>query len=120
NGMHYFDSSDVLEPVQVDAAGLRLALAGLSYHPGIAPGTDPLDHVEIVDPDHILASADLGIVVLHTAIESHAFPSKMETFVRRSSFSKLHGFRIVLAGNVHAYDRFSVGDKAVFVCGATE
>jgi DNA repair exonuclease SbcCD nuclease subunit len=120
NGMHYFDSSDVLEPVQVDAVGLRLALAGLSYHPGIAPGTDPLDHVEIVDPDHLLESADLGIVILHAAIEGHAFPSQMETFVRRSSLSKLHGFRIVLAGHIHAHDRFSVGDKAIVVCGATE
>ena len=119
-GMHYFDSSDVLEPTQIDTAGLRLALAGLSYHPGIAPGTDPLDHVEIVDSAHILESADLGIVVLHAAIEGHAFPSKMETFVRRSSLSKLHGFRVVLAGHVHAYDRFSVGDKAIVVCGATE
>jgi hypothetical protein len=34
--------------------------------------------------------------------------------------SKLHGFRIVLAGHVHAHDRFSVGDKAIVVCGATE
>lgn len=120
NGMHYFDSSDVLKPKRVDTAGIRLALAGLSYHPGIAPGADPLDHVEIVDPDHLLESADLGILVLHAAIEGHAFPSQMETFVRRSSLSKLHGFRIVLVGHVHAYDRFSVGDKAVVVCGATE
>ncbi len=49
NGMYYFASSDVLTPVELDVAGLRLALAGLSYHPGVVPGGDPLDHVEIVD-----------------------------------------------------------------------
>ncbi len=120
NGMHYFDSSDVLTPVKIDVAGLRLALAGLSYHPGVTPGGDPLDHVEITDPDGVLIEADLGILILHAAIEGHAFPGEKETFVRRSSLAKFAGFRVVLAGHVHAYDRFSIGDKAVVVCGATE
>jgi len=120
NGMHYFDSSDVLMPVKIDVAGLRLALAGLSYHPGVAPGGDPLDHVEITDPDDVLKEADLGILVLHAAIEGHAFPGEKETFVRRSSLAKFEGFHVVLTGHVHAYDRFSIGDKAVVVCGATE
>src|SRR5256714_10765646 len=34
-GMHYFSSSDRLEPAQCDVAGLRLAIAGLSYHTNI-------------------------------------------------------------------------------------
>lgn len=119
-GMHYFSSSALLEPVQIDIAGIRLAIAGLSYPPGIAPAADPLDSVEIVDPESILAHADLGIVILHAAIEGHAFPGEMETFVRQSSLSRFNSFRVVLAGHVHAYDRFPVGDKVVVVCGATE
>ena len=120
DAMHYFSSSDILEPVQVDVAGIRLALAGLSYHPGVAPGADPLDHVELVDPDEISTRADIGVLILHTAIEGHAFPGEMETFVRRSSLTKWKDFRVVLAGHIHAYDRFSVGKTDVVVCGATE
>jgi DNA repair protein SbcD/Mre11 len=118
--MHYFSSSDYLEPILVNVAGLRLAVAGLSYHPHIPPGGDPLDHVQIADPEGIIANADLGILILHAAIEGHAFPGEMETFVRRSSLLKFDGFRIVLTGHVHAYDRFSIGDKTVITCGATE
>jgi len=120
NAMYYFDSSDVLTPVELDVAGLRLALAGLSYHPGVVPGGDPLDHVKIIDPADVLTKADLGILILHAAIEGHAFPGEKETFVRRSSLARCEGFRVVLAGHVHAYDRFSIGNKAVVVCGATE
>jgi DNA repair exonuclease SbcCD nuclease subunit len=120
NGMHFFASSDVLTPVEINVAGLQLALAGLSYHPGVVPGGDPLDHVQMVDPENVLARADLGILILHSAIEGHAFPGEKETFIRRSSLARFAGFRIVLAGHVHAYDRFSIGDKAVVVCGATE
>ena len=118
--MHFFSSSDRIEPVLAEAAGLKLAVAGLSYHPGIASGIDPLDHVIMADPDRIVASADQGIFILHTAIEGHAFPGEMETFIRRSSLAKLDGFGVIVAGHVHAYDRFAIGDKAVVVCGATE
>lgn len=118
--MHYFDSSDFLKPVELQVAGLRLAVAGLSYHPGVPPGGDPLDHVQLIDPDRIVARAELGIMILHSAIEGHAFPGEMETFVRRSTLSRFDGFRAVLAGHVHAYARFSIADKAVVVCGATE
>lgn len=120
HGMYYFGSSDVLTPVGLDIAGLKIAFAGLSYHPGVTPGGDPLDHVKIVDPDDILTGADLGVLILHAAIEGHAFPGEKETFVRRSSLARFEGFRVVLAGHVHAYDRFSLGDKSVVVCGATE
>lgn len=120
NGMYFFASSDVITPVEIDVAGLRLALAGLSYHPGVTPGGDPLDHVKLVDSDNVLTRVDLGILILHAAIEGHAFPGEKETFVRRSSLDRFEDFRVVLAGHVHAYDRFSVGDKTVVVCGATE
>ncbi len=118
--MHYFDSSDVLMPVVLNVAGVRLALAGLSYHPGVVPGSDPLDHVQIVDSEHVLTESDLGILILHAALEGHAFPGEKETFVRRSSLARFEGVRVVLAGHVHTYDRFSIGDKAVVICGATE
>ena len=120
DGLYYFNSSDKLFPVAVEVEGVRLAIAGLCYHPGTVPRGDPLDHVEIDDPESVLANADLGILVLHAAIEGHAFPGEMETFVRRSSLSRLEGIHVVLAGHVHAFDRFTIGDKEVVVCGATE
>lgn len=120
SGMHFFGSSDVIEPVLVEVAGLHVALAGLSYHPHVPPGGDPLDHVHIVDPEGILTRADLGMLILHTAIEGHAFPGPMEIFARRNSLLQLAGFQVVLSGHVHAYDRFSIGDKQVVVCGASE
>ncbi len=119
-GMHYFASSDQLEPVLVEAAGLRIAVAGLSYHPGVLPGADPLDHVQLYDPEEKLSQADLGLLILHAALEGHAFPGEKEVFVRRSSLDRFDGFQVVLSGHVHAYDRFNVGNKAVVVCGATE
>jgi DNA repair protein SbcD/Mre11 len=119
-GMHYFSSSVRIEPVQIERAGIQLAIAGLSYPPGIAPGADPLDSVEIVDPENILTQAELGILILHTAIEGHAFPGEMETFVRQSSLVRLNDFHVVLAGHVHAYDRFHIGEQVVVACGATE
>ncbi|HXR66315.1 MAG TPA: metallophosphoesterase [Ktedonobacteraceae bacterium] len=120
SGMHFFPSSDVIEPVLVEVGGIQVALAGLSYHPHVPPGGDPLDSVQVVDPEGILARADLGILILHSAIEGHAFPGQMEIFARRNSLLKLDGFHLILTGHVHAYDRFSVGNKDVVVCGATE
>lgn len=119
-GLHYFAESHCVQPVRVEAAGMRAAVAGLSSNPGAAPGGDPLDGVELDDPDEILAGADLGILLLHAAIEGHGFPGEDESIVRRSSLGRLTGFQVVLAGHVHAYARFHVGDKAVVVCGPTE
>lgn len=119
-GMHFFSSSDQIQPVLLEIAGIQVALAGLSYHPHVPPGGDPFDQVQIVDPEGVLEQAQVGILILHTAIEGHAFPGQMEIFARRDSLAHLAGFQIVLAGHVHAYDRFSIGDKTVVVCGATE
>lgn len=119
-GLHYFPESHRIFPMGVAAGGLRLAVAGLSSNPGAAPGGDPLDGVEADDPEGTLAQADLGILVLHTMIEGHGFPGEDESIVRRASLEHLPGFRLVLAGHVHAYRRFTVGDKAVVICGPTE
>src|SRR5258708_1569569 len=69
SGMHFFDSSDEIQPVLVEVGGIQLAIAGLSYHPHVPPGGDPLDQVHISDPESVLARADLGILILHSAIE---------------------------------------------------
>lgn len=119
-GMHFFSSSDQIRPVLLEIAGIQVALAGLSYHPHVPPGGDPFDQAQIVDPEGVLERAQVGILILHTAIEGHAFPGQMEIFARRDSLAHLADFQIVLAGHVHAYDRFSIGDKTVVVCGATE
>jgi predicted phosphodiesterase len=119
-GLHYFAESHCMLPVSMAAGGLRLAVAGLSSNPGAAPGGDPLDGVELDDPEGTLAQADLGILVLHAMIEGHGFPGEDESIIRRASLEQLSGFRLVLAGHVHAYRRFTVGDKAVVVCGPTE
>ena len=119
-GLHYFVESHVLQPYLVEINGLRLAIAGVSSNPGAAPGADPLDGVEIADPDGLLERADLGLLLVHAPIEGHGFPGEAETFIRRSSLEKFPGFQVVVTGHVHAYARFSVGGKAVVVCGATE
>lgn len=121
-GLHYFAESHVLQPQLVEVNGLRLAVAGLSSNPGVAPGSDPLDGVDIADPDGLLGSADLGLLMVHAAIEGHAFPGEAEMLIRRSSLDldRFAGFQVVVAGHVHTYARFSVGEKAVVVCGATE
>lgn len=119
-GLHYFAESHVLRPQFVEVNGLRLAIAGLSSNPGVAPGADPLDGVEIDDPDGLLEHADLGLLLIHAAMEGHGFPGEAETFIRRSSLEKFPHFQVVAAGHVHSYARFSVGGKAVVVCGATE
>ena len=119
-GLHYFAESHVLQPQLVEVNGLRLAIAGLSSNPGVGPGSDPLDGVAVDDPDKLLGSADLGLLLVHAAIEGHVFPGEAEMFIRRSSLERLAGFQVVLTGHVHAYGRFSVGAKAVVVCGATE
>jgi len=119
-GLHYFPESHRILPVSVSVGGLRLAVAGLSSNPGAPPGADPLDGVELDDPDGSLARADLGILVLHAMIEGHGFPGEDESIVRRASLMRLPGFRLVLAGHVHAYRRFTIGDKVVVVCGPTE
>ncbi len=120
HGMHYFALSHVLQPQLVEVGGLRLAIAGISSNPGVSPGSDPLDGVEVEDPERLLESADLGLLMVHAAIEGHAFPGEAEMLIRRSSLDKLAGFQVVVTGHVHAYARFSVGSKAVVVCGATE
>jgi predicted phosphodiesterase len=119
-GLHYFAESHRILPVSVTAGGLRLAVAGLSSNPGAAPGADPLDGVEVGDSEGILTQADLGILVVHAAVEGHGFPGEDESIVRRASLEQLSGFHLVLAGHVHAYQQFSVGDKSVVVCGPTE
>lgn len=119
-GLHYFADSHRIQPVTAKIDGMRVALAGLSNNPGAAPGGDPLDGVEAHDPEDALARADVGILVLHAAIEGHGFPGEAESIVRRASLERLTGFQVVLAGHVHAYAKFRVADKSVVVCGATE
>ena len=119
-GLHYFPESRRIQPVSIEAAGMRVAIAGLSNYPGAAPGGDPLDGVEVEDPNGALAQMDIGILVLHATIEGHGFPGEDESIVRRASLDQLPSFRVVLAGHVHAYARFHIGDTAVVVCGPTE
>jgi predicted phosphodiesterase len=119
-GLHYFTESHRILPVSVAAGGLNLAVAGLSVNPGAAPGGDPLDSVQLDDPQGALAQADLGILTLHAMIEGHGFPGEDESIVRRASLEQLSGFKLVVAGHVHAYRRFVIGDKTVVVCGPTE
>ena len=119
-GIHYFPESDCIKPVLVEAARMCVAVAGLSCNPGAAPGGDPLDDVVTEDPDGNLARADVGILILHAAIEGHGFPSEDELFVRRASIERITGFKLILAGHVHAYARFDVANKSVVVCGPTQ
>lgn len=120
DALHYFPDSHRISPVGIDVGGVRVAVAGLSNNPGAAPGGDPLDKVEVDDPGNRLATSDIRMLVLHAAIEGHGFPSEEESIVRRASIAQLSHFQLILAGHVHAYKRFHIGEKTVVVCGPTE
>ena len=112
-GLHYFAGQHALNPVTVTAAGVQLALTGLSSDPTAPPGADPLDDLTIHDPAGALSGSAVGVLLLHAAIEGYCFPSEVESMVRRSSLASLTGIHVVLAGHVHAFAHATVGGKSL-------
>lgn len=121
DGFHFFDASDVVRPRLLSLRGLRVAVAGLSNNPVAPPGSDPLAGVALDDPDHALATADTGLLILHAAVEGLARPAEGERIVSLASIEALPtNYHTAVAGHIHRFARQRMGAREVIVIGATE
>ncbi|MEO7001222.1 MAG: metallophosphoesterase [Ktedonobacterales bacterium] len=117
----YFPRNDALAPCVFQFDGLRLAVVGLSNNPVAPPGSDPLAGIALDDPDDTLAQADVGLLVLHSAIEGLCRPNEGERIVTHTSLAALPPMlRVVVAGHIHRYARDTFNGRGVIVVGASE
>lgn len=120
-GLRYFPRNDALIPELLHLGGLRLAVVGLSNNPTAAPGSDPLASIAVADAEHVLASADIGLLILHAGIEGLCRPNEGERVVMRASLEALPDiFRVIVAGHIHRFGQQRIDERAAIVCGATE
>ena len=121
DGLRYFGAYDVLRPELLEINGLRIAVAGLTNNPVAPPGSDPLAHMRVDDPKGALAQADVGLLLLHAAIEGMSMPNEGERTVTLASLDALDPrFNVVVAGHIHRYAHQRIGGREVVVSGATE
>ncbi len=120
--LHYFASTDTLEPRLFSLGGLSVAVVGLSVNPVASPGSDPLAVARwSADAEAALAQADVALLTLHAAIEGMARPDEGERTVMQASVAALPAaVRVVVAGHIHRFARQRVGEREVVVVGATE
>ena len=120
-GLRYFSTHETLRPALLEVAGLRIAVAGLTNNPSAAPGSDPLLDVPVDDPQGALAQADVGLLLLHAAIEGMSMPNEGERTITRASLDALDPrFNVVVAGHIHRYAHRRFGARDVVVSGSTE
>jgi DNA repair exonuclease SbcCD nuclease subunit len=121
DGLHYFGEHDVLRPELLEFNGLRVAVAGLTNNPVAPPGSDPLAQVRMDDPKGALVQADVGLLLLHAAIEGMSMPNEGERTVTLASLDALdRRFNVVGAGHIHRYAHRHIGGRDVVVSGSTE
>ncbi len=121
DGLRYFGAHDVLRPELLDINGLRIAVAGLTNNPVAPPGSDPLAQVRVDDPKGALAQADVGLLLLHAAIEGLSMPNEGERTVTLASLEALDPrFNVVVSGHIHRYAHQRIGGREVVVSGSTE
>jgi hypothetical protein len=121
DGMRYFSASDVLRPQLLELSGLRIAVAGLTNNPVAPPGSDPLATVRVDDPRGTLAQADVGLLLLHAAIEGMSMPNEGERTVTLTSLEALDPrFNVVVAGHIHRFAHRRIGNREIVVSGSTE
>ena len=120
-GLRYFSAHETLRPELLDINGLRIAVAGLTNNPSSPPGRDPLLDVRMDDPKGALAQADVGLLLLHAAIEGMSMPNEGERTITRASLDTLDPrFNVVVAGHIHRYTHRRIGARDVVVSGSTE
>lgn len=121
DGLHYFAETDVLRPRLFTLDGIRIAVAGLGNNPVAPPGSDPLAGVAVEDPDCALAQSDVGLLLLHAAIEDLCMPNEGERTVHQATLDALpRAFQLVVAGHIHRFAHTRTAKRQVVVCGATE
>jgi DNA repair exonuclease SbcCD nuclease subunit len=121
DGLRYFGAHDELRPELLEINGLRIAVAGLTNNPVAPPGSDPLAQVRVDDPKGALAQADVGLLLLHAAIEGLSMPNEGERTVTVASLDALDPrFNVVVAGHIHRYAHQRIGVREVVVSGSTE
>ena len=121
DGLRYFGAHDVLRPELLEINGLRIAVAGLTNNPVSPPGSDPLVQAPVDDPKGALAQADVGLLLLHAAIEGMSMPNEGERTVTLASLDALDPrFNVVVAGHIHRYAHQRIGGHEVVVTGSTE
>lgn len=122
DAMHFFAASRTLRPRLLELDGLRLALAGLSYHPGPGAPRDPLAGVAVDDPEGVLGRVEVGLLVLHAAVDGiHEDDREGHPTVAAASLAELPAlFRVVAAGHIHRFGRARLGGRDVLIPGATE
>lgn len=120
-GLRFFGAHDALRPILLEANGLRVAVAGLTNNPVAPPGSDPLERVRVDDPNGLLAQADVGLLLLHAAIEGMSMPNEGERTVAIASLDTLDPrFNVVAAGHIHRFGRQRIDAREVIVAGSTE
>lgn len=121
DGLRYFGAHDALRPELLEINGLRIAVAGLTNNPVAPPGSDPLAQARVDDPKGALAQADVGLLLLHAAIEGMSMPNEGERTVTLASLDALDPrFNVVVAGHIHKYAHQRIGGREVVVTGSTE
>ncbi len=124
DGLHYFTANDRLIPRLYTLDGLRVAIAGLTNNPVAPPGSDPLANIAVAagsDAAEALAQAEIGLLIVHAAVEGLCRPNEGERIIAEASLAALPPiFRVVVAGHIHRYGRRRVGEREVIVVGATE
>lgn len=124
DGLQYFTANDRLAPQVYTLDGLRIAVAGLTNNPVAPLGSDPLVGVAVealVDANGAPAQADVGLLIVHAAIEGLCRPNEGERIIAEASIAALPPiFRVVVAGHIHRFARRRIGEREVVVVGATE
>jgi DNA repair protein SbcD/Mre11 len=118
-GLTFFDQWDPatgpLEPLRIEASGLRVAICGMTPTLSLGPEADPLAGLQFGAPD-----ADVRILVLHGPVEGTVFPDLDVPIIRRAALEQLRDVDLVIVGDVHRFASFSIGTTQVVIPGATE
>ena len=115
--LHFFGAMNedrVLHPIVFNLKGYRVAVAGITPNTNLRPDDDPLEGVTFPDME-----ADLRVLLVHAGIEGTMYEGG-EAMIKRAKVDSLENVDILVAGNVHRYDSFKIGQTQVVIPGATE